>query len=79
MLFRSNIREKVKLQLRADAFNAMNHQQYTLGRVNNVRLRNTFSSFTPNIYIPGDPLFGKYDQVYSSNPRNVQVSARLTF
>ena len=71
------IRERFKLQLRGDFFNALNHPQYTLGRINNVRLRNTSAS--ANMFIPGNPLFGQWDQAFSSNPRIVQVVARLTF
>ena len=71
------VRERWKLQLRADMFNAVNHPQYTLGRVNNVRLRNT--SGTANQFIPGNALFGRWDRVFSSNPRLVQVSAKLSF
>jgi hypothetical protein len=63
--------ERYKLQLRADMFNAVNHPQYTLGRVNNVRLRSTAGS--ANMFIPGNPLFGQWDQAFSSNPRIVQV------
>jgi hypothetical protein len=69
--------ERYKLQLRADLFNSLNHPQYTLGRINNVRLRNTSGS--ANMFIPGNPLFGQWDQAFSSNPRIVQVVARFTF
>ncbi len=71
------IRERFKLQLRGDFFNAVNHPQYTLGRPNNVRLKNTSAS--ANMFIPGNPLFGQWDQAFSSNPRIIQVVARLTF
>jgi hypothetical protein len=69
--------ERWKLQLRADMFNAVNHPQYTLGRVNNVRARNTSGS--ANWFIPGNPLFEQWDQSFSSNPRVLQVAAKLTF
>ncbi len=70
-------RERYKLQLRADMFNALNHPQYTLGRVNNVRARNTSGS--ANMFIPGNPLFAKWDQAFSSNPRIVQITAKIVF
>jgi hypothetical protein len=72
-----NIKERVKLQFRADMFNAVNHPQYTLGRINNVQSRNT--SGTASMFIPGNQLFGRWDQVFSSNPRIIQVGAKLTF
>jgi hypothetical protein len=72
-----SFRERVKLQLHADLFNALNHPQYTLGDVNSVTYRNTAGSV--NWFVPGNPLFGKWDQVFSSNPRFVQVGAKVTF
>lgn len=70
-------RERYKLQLRADLFNAINHPQYTLGRVNNVRARNTSGS--ANMFVPGNALFGQWDQAFSSNPRTMQVTAKIVF
>jgi hypothetical protein len=72
-----SIRERVKLQLHADMFNALNHPQYTLGTINDVQPRNTSGS--ANWFIPGNPAFGQWDQVFSSNPRYVQVGAKVTF
>jgi hypothetical protein len=71
------IGERYSLQLRADMFNAANHPQYTLGNINSVRLRNT--SGNANMFIPGNPLFGKWDQVFSSNPRIVQITVKFVF
>jgi hypothetical protein len=69
--------ERMKLQFRADMFNGLNHPEYTPGKVNNVNITNR--SGVTNYLTPGNPVFGQYDQVYSSNPRTVQVAARLTF
>lgn len=74
-----SIRERVKLQLRADLYNSLNHPQYTLGRINNVRLKNTFTGLTANPFIPGNPAFEQWDQNFSSNPRTIQVAAKLSF
>lgn len=70
-------KERYRLQLRADMYNALNHPQYTLGPINNVRPRNTSGS--ANWFIPGNPLFAQWNQVFSSNPRLVQISAKFTF
>jgi hypothetical protein len=67
------------MQLRAEMYNALNHPQYTLGRINNVRAHNSFTGFSANPFIPGNPAFAQWDQNFSSNPRIVQVSAKLTF
>jgi hypothetical protein len=69
--------ERMKLQLRADLFNGFNHPQYTPGKINNINQTNR--SGVTNYLTPGNPVFGQFDQVYSSNPRTVQVAARLTF
>jgi hypothetical protein len=66
-----------KLQFRADFFNGFNHPQFTPGRVNNVNSTNRAN--VTNFLTPGNALFGQFDQVWSSNPRNIQVGAKLTF
>ena len=71
------VRERYQVQVRADMFNAANHPQYTLGNINSIRLRST--SGTANMFIPGNPLFGKWDQVFSSNSRIVQMTAKFVF
>jgi hypothetical protein len=71
------ITERFHLQLRLDMFNAINHPQYTLGRVDNVRARNTSGS--ANMFVPGNPLFGQWDQAFSSNPRVAQIGAKFIF
>ncbi len=70
-------RERFRLQLRADLYNALNHPQYTLGPIDNVHPRNTSGS--ANWFIPGNPEFADWSQVFSSNPRVMQVSAKVTF
>jgi hypothetical protein len=71
------VRERTRLQLRADFFNGFNHPQYTPGRVNNVTFLNR--SGVTNYLTPGNAVFGQFDQVFSSNPRNIQVAAKVTF
>jgi hypothetical protein len=71
------IRERVKFEFRADFFNLLNHAQFTPGSVNTVNA--TSRSGVTNYLTPGNALFGQFDQVYSSNPRNIQLGAKLTF
>jgi hypothetical protein len=70
--------ERMKLQLRADLLNGFNHPQYTPGKINNVNTQLGRANVT-NYLTPGNPVFGQFDRVYSSNPRIIQVAARLTF
>jgi hypothetical protein len=72
-----SIREWGKFELRADFFNGLNHPQYTAGAVNNIN--QTQRVGVTSFLTPGNPLFGAYDQVWSSNPRNIQVGMKLTF
>ena len=73
------IGERYGLQFRGDMYNALNHPQYTLGRINDAQLRNTFTGFSANPFIPGNPAFSSWDTQFSSNPRFLIVSAKATF
>ncbi len=71
------IGERTRFELRADFFNGLNHPQYTPGRPNNVTFLNRAG--VTNYLTPGNPVFGQFDQVFSSNPRIIQVAAKVTF
>lgn len=71
------IRERTRLQIRADFFNTFNHAQYTPGMVDNVDLSNRAG--VTNYLTPGNPLFAQWNQVYSSNPRFIQLGAKISF
>lgn len=72
-----SIRERTKFELRVDLFNALNHPQYTAGAINNTTLTQHIGLTAP--LTPGNALFDAWNQVFSSNPRNIQVGAKLTF
>ena len=42
-----------------------------------ININITNRSGVTNYLTPGNPVFGQFDQVYSSNPRTIQVAARL--
>jgi len=69
--------ERYHVELRADFYNTLNHPQYTPGRLNNV----LFSSHIKetNYLTPGNPLFAKWDQVFVSNARVIQLAAKFIF
>jgi hypothetical protein len=69
--------ERYHVELRADFYNSLNHPQYTPGRLNNV----VFSSHIgeTNYLTPGNALFGKWDQVFVSNSRTIQLAAKFNF
>jgi hypothetical protein len=72
-----SIRERMKFELRADFLNGLNHPQYTPGQVNNINATNRAG--VTNYLTPGNALFGEFDQVYGSNPRNIQLGAKIVF
>ena len=69
--------ERYHVEIRADFYNALNHAQYTPGRLDNV----VFASHAgeTNYLTPGNPLFGKWDQVFPSNSRMIQLAAKFIF
>ena len=69
--------ERYHVELRADFYNALNHPQYTPGRLNNV-LSSSHIGET-NYLTPGNALFGKWDQVFPSNARMIQLAAKFSF
>ena len=74
------IRERLKLQFRADFFNLFNHPQYTPGLLDDISPVNRSSSSLPiNYLIPSNPLFAQWNQVFSSNPRYLQLGVKLRF
>jgi hypothetical protein len=75
------IYENVKIQLRADLYNALNHAQYTPGSVNGVEPVGVTSSPATSLLGVGlnPTLFNRPDLVFSSHPRVIQLALRLNF
>ena len=69
--------QRYKFEIRGDFYNAFNHPQYTAGRINRVNSTSRFT--TPTFLQPVHALFGRFDEVWSSNPRQVQLTAKFTF
>ena len=69
--------ERFHVELRADFYNALNHPQYTPGRLNSVISSSHINE--TNYLTPGNPLFAKWDQVFVSNARIVQLAAKFSF
>ena len=74
---RFNPRENLRFSIGAQFYNLLNHAQYTGGFLSDVASNGSTTS--RNDLIPGNPLFGRFDQYYSSNSRNIQVSAKFEF
>ena len=69
--------ERTHVEIRADFYNTLNHPQYTPGRLDSV-LSSSHVNET-NYLTPGNPLFGKWDQVFSSNSRVIQLALKVSF
>jgi hypothetical protein len=74
---RFSFTERYSLELGAQAYNIFNHPQFTGGNTDDVATNGFISS--RNDLIPGNALFGQFNQFYSSNSRYVQVFGRITF
>jgi Carboxypeptidase regulatory-like domain/TonB dependent receptor len=74
---RFNFTERWAFDVGAQMFNIFNHPQWTGGSVDDVGV-NSFTA-ARNDLVPSDPLFGRFDQFYSSNSRVVQLFAHITF
>ena len=72
-----SIRERSRMEIRADFYNALNHAQFTPGRINNIA--GTQRAGETSYLTPGNVDFGRWDRVYPSNARNIQLVAKFTF
>ncbi|HEX4134948.1 MAG TPA: TonB-dependent receptor [Bryobacteraceae bacterium] len=76
-----SIRENMRLQFGAQFFNLFNHAQFVPGFTNRVDnpavLNNTVSDVS--FLTPGNPIFNNPEAIFSSNPRNIQISAKFSF
>jgi hypothetical protein len=70
-------RERMRFEFRADFYNGLNHPQYTTGQINNTTIKQHIGE--TSYLTPGNPLFAQWDQVFSSNPRAIQLGAKFTF
>jgi hypothetical protein len=69
--------ESYKLQFAGQFYNLFNHPQYIPGYLNDIQFHE--SRQTRNNLIPGNAIFNMPDQVYDSNSRIIQVTARFEF
>jgi hypothetical protein len=69
--------EHSRFEIRADFYNALNHAQYTAGRINNIA--STQHVNETSYLTPGNIDFGRWDRVYPSNARNIQLVAKFSF
>ena len=71
--------DRFKLRMEGRIFNIFNHPQYVGGNISDVASTGFTQTAVHNALIPNSSLFGQWNQVFSSSPRSVQVSVKLTF
>jgi hypothetical protein len=70
---------RMRLQVGMRAGNIFNHPQYTGGLLNDVAPNGQTGANVHNALIPGNSAFEQWNQVFSSNPRFLQLSAKFIF
>jgi hypothetical protein len=70
-------KESYAVEFRVDMYNAFNHPQYVPGRTD--RVSATGHGGETNYLTPGQSSFGQWDQAFSSNPRQLQFTAKVKF
>lgn len=78
LMKRVNLNERMRFEIGAQAFNLLNHSQFTGGYTSDV---NPFATnLTPRNFLePSSPTFAQYDQYFPSNSRELQLVARFVF
>ena len=94
LLKRISLTERFKLEFSARATNIFNHPQYTGGYLNDAgsfggsgpigsgggyAAGSIQGDLVRNSIVPGNPVFQQWSQVFSSNPRQLQLALKLTF
>ncbi len=77
VLKRFSVTERVNFQIGCQFFNVLNHPQFTGGYLSDVSSNGYTNS--RNDLLPQSPQFGRFDQFYSSNSRQLQGVAKITF
>jgi len=75
---RFNFRERYGFQIGIQAFNALNHAQFTGGYLSDVSTFGT-NAVPRNPLIPSNADFNHYELYFPSNAREVQLVAKFTF
>ncbi len=76
---RFGVRDRFNFEVRGDAYNMLNHAQFTSGEINSIGLGLSSPAAAQNFLIPGTAAFGNITAAYPSHARTLQVALRVTF
>jgi hypothetical protein len=76
---RFTFRERFNFEISGRFSNILNHSQYTGGYINDVAPNGASSVSQHNVFIPGTSSFNDPSQAFSSNPRAITLTAKMTF
>jgi hypothetical protein len=79
-LKRFSITERFRIEFQVQALNVLNHPQYVGGFVDEVKPPNPpFTGAEKNMLVPGNTHFNRPQDVFSSNPRVLQLALKIFF
>jgi len=76
---RISFMDRYKVEVGAQAFNLLNHPQYLPGSLNTVNSIASASATSRLFDQVSSPKFNHKEQVFSSNPRTMQLSGKIIF
>jgi Carboxypeptidase regulatory-like domain len=74
-----SVTERVHLEFQAQFFNMFNHPQYIAGSLDDVRAIGYTGAAQSNYLNPASGAFNQPEVTFSSNPRVIQLAAKLVF
>ncbi|WP_348269844.1 carboxypeptidase regulatory-like domain-containing protein [Edaphobacter paludis] len=75
---RINITEGLAIEFQAQAFNVLNHPQYTAGKIDQIDLTSTQGTST-QFQTVSNPAFNHPELLFNPNARQMQLAAKLSF
>ena len=75
---RLTFHERYSFEFGAQAYNVLNHAQYTPGTVNNINTTSNLSTYI-NFQTVGNGFFGQPGKVFLNNARTMQLSGKIFF
>jgi hypothetical protein len=76
---RFNLTERFRFEFTVQAFNLWGHPQYVAGSLDDIKISQATEGSVLNYLTPGQPNFNDPRATFSSNPRSLQLVAKIFF